>query len=64
MEKLAIFDVDYTITKRETLFEFFIFMISKKPKLIFYMPKSFGASLLYAGKLISASRAKEYFCLL
>lgn len=61
MEKLAIFDVDYTITKRETLFEFFMFMISKKPKLIIYMPKSFGASLLYATKFISAARAKEYF---
>jgi HAD superfamily hydrolase (TIGR01490 family) len=61
MDKLAIFDVDYTITKRETLFEFFMFMISKKPRLILYMPKSFGASLLYAGKLISAGTAKEYF---
>jgi HAD superfamily hydrolase (TIGR01490 family) len=61
MEKLAIFDVDYTITKRETLFEFFMFLISKKPKLILHIPKSFGASLLYAAKLMSAGDAKRYF---
>jgi HAD superfamily hydrolase (TIGR01490 family) len=61
MERLAIFDVDYTITKRETLFEFFMFLISKKPKLILHIPKSFGASLLYAGKLMSAGDAKRYF---
>lgn len=61
MEKLAIFDVDYTITKRETLFEFFMFLISKKPKLILHMPKSFGASFLYALKLLSAGDAKRYF---
>jgi HAD superfamily hydrolase (TIGR01490 family) len=61
MERLAIFDVDYTITKRETLFEFFMFLISKKPKLILHIPKSFGASLLYAAKLMSAGDAKRYF---
>jgi HAD superfamily hydrolase (TIGR01490 family) len=61
MERLAIFDVDYTITKRETLFEFFMFLINKKPKLILHIPKSFGASLLYAAKLMSAGDAKRYF---
>lgn len=61
MEKLAIFDVDYTITKRETLFEFFMFLISKKPKLILHIPKSFGASLLYAIRLMTAADAKRYF---
>lgn len=61
MEKLAIFDVDYTITKRETLFEFYMFMIKKKPHLIIYMPKSFGSAVLYALGSISAAKAKTNF---
>lgn len=61
MEKLAIFDVDYTLTKRETLFEFYLFMIRKKPKLIFHFPKSIGSACLFAIKVLSAKAAKENF---
>lgn len=29
MEKLGIFDVDYTLTKKETLIELYLFMLKK-----------------------------------
>ena len=32
MEKLAIFDIDYTITRKETLMEFFKYLVSKDIK--------------------------------
>ncbi|MBU3198759.1 HAD-IB family hydrolase [Clostridium estertheticum] len=60
-EKLAIFDVDYTITKRETLVEFYIFMLKKNPKYIKYLPKSIFSSLFYVFKIYDASKAKKTF---
>jgi HAD superfamily hydrolase (TIGR01490 family) len=61
MERLAIFDVDYTLTKSETLFEFYIFMLKKNPSLIFYMPKSFGSAILFFFGLLDAASAKRSF---
>lgn len=61
MERLAIFDVDFTITKRETLLQFLLFMSKKRPKLIFHIPKSFYAALLYALRIHDEKSAKEMF---
>jgi len=61
MERLAIFDIDYTLTKRETLFELYIFMLRKKPKLIRYIPRNILSTILYILKLRDASKAKETF---
>lgn len=61
MEKLAIFDVDYTLTKRETLFEFYLFMIKKKPKLLLYMPKGLISGCSYALGIVDAGYAKLSF---
>ncbi|WP_368490671.1 HAD-IB family hydrolase [Clostridium sp. BJN0013] len=61
MEKLAIFDVDFTLTKRETLMEFYLFMVKKRPKLIIYAPFSIFSSILYLIKLFPAAKAKENF---
>ncbi|AKN33896.1 HAD family hydrolase [Clostridium carboxidivorans P7] len=61
MERLAIFDVDYTLTKRETLMEFYLFMLKKDPKLIIHLPKSFVSVLSYAFKVLEAGKAKENF---
>jgi len=61
MEKLAIFDVDFTLTKRETLMEFYLFMMRKNPKLIIHLPRSLGASMFYMFKVFDAQKAKEYF---
>ena len=60
-EKLAIFDVDYTLTKRETLVEFYFFMIKKNPKFIKYLPKSIFSSIFYVFKIYDASKAKKTF---
>ncbi|MBU3091497.1 HAD-IB family hydrolase [Clostridium sp. CM028] len=60
-EKLAIFDVDYTLTKRETLVEFYFFMIKKNPKFIRYLPKSIFSSIFYVFKIYDASKAKKTF---
>ncbi|MBD8045979.1 HAD-IB family hydrolase [Clostridium faecium] len=61
MERLAIFDIDYTLTKRETLFELYIFMLKKNPRLIKHAPRNIVSTLLYILKLRDASKAKETF---
>jgi len=61
MEKLAIFDVDYTLTSKETLGEFLKFMIKKDPGLFLHVPKSLGAAFLYTIGVFSAQKAKEHF---
>jgi HAD superfamily hydrolase (TIGR01490 family) len=61
MERLAIFDVDFTLTKRETLVEFYKFMLLKKPGLIKHLPKTLKAAFFYLFKRIDLRRAKENF---
>ena len=61
MEKLAIFDVDFTLTKRETLMEFYMFMMKRDPKLIIHLPRSLGSTMLYMLKIFDSQKAKEYF---
>lgn len=64
MEKLAIFDVDFTITKKETMLQFYKFMIRKNPLTILYMPW-FGLSfLLYFLKIYDLKKVKENFLIL
>jgi HAD superfamily hydrolase (TIGR01490 family) len=60
-EKLAIFDVDYTLTKRETLVEFYLFMMKKNPKLLKYLPKSLFSSMFYFFNIHDASTVKKTF---
>jgi HAD superfamily hydrolase (TIGR01490 family) len=60
-ERLAIFDVDYTLTKRETLVEFYLFMMVKNPKLLKYLPKSIFSSIFYVLKIHDASKVKKTF---
>ncbi|MFT5874959.1 MAG: HAD superfamily hydrolase (TIGR01490 family) [Clostridium sp.] len=60
-EKLAIFDVDFTLTKRETLVEFYFFMIKKNPRFIKYLPRSIFSSIFYVFKIYDASKAKKTF---
>ena len=61
MEKLAIFDVDFTITKKETLLEFYKFMVKNNIKYLIYLPKILFAGILYALKIIDAEKAKLIF---
>ena len=53
--KLAIFDIDFTLTKRETLTEFYMFVLKRKPKLIKYLPKSIKAGFFYIFKILKAT---------
>lgn len=61
MEKLAIFDVDFTITKKETLLELFKFMIKKDIKNLKYIPRAAVSGLLYGVKVFDEKRVKEAF---
>lgn len=61
MEKLAIFDIDYTITKKETLMEFFKFMVKKDIKNIIYLPRAIFCGFMYLIKIYDERRVKETF---
>jgi phosphoserine phosphatase len=61
MVKLGIFDIDYTITGKETLVEFYKFMLRKKPKLIKHLPSTLVSGALYVSKRIELKKAKESF---
>jgi HAD superfamily hydrolase (TIGR01490 family) len=61
LEKLAIFDVDFTLTKKETLIEFYKFMIMKKPGLIRHLPRTLKAAFFYLFKKLELKKAKEHF---
>lgn len=61
MDKLAIFDVDFTLTRRETLIELYLFMLKSKPSLIRHIPKSIKASFFYLFKVYDLTKAKESF---
>ncbi|WMJ81285.1 HAD-IB family hydrolase [Clostridium sp. MB40-C1] len=61
MEKLAIFDVDYTLTKRETFIELYKFMLKKDVKLLFHFPRTLKIAFFYLFKIYDAGKAKEAF---
>ncbi|MBC8061482.1 MAG: HAD-IB family hydrolase [Clostridiaceae bacterium] len=61
MDRLAIFDIDFTLTKKETLVEFYKFVIRKKPSLLRHMPRSLYAGILYIFKVYDLRKAKEKF---
>lgn len=61
MEKLAIFDIDYTITRKETLMEFFKYIISKDIKNIKFLPRALYSGLMYGVKVYDEKRVKECF---
>ena len=61
MEKLAIFDIDYTITRKETLIEFFKYLVSKDIKNIKFLPRALYSGLMYGVKVYDEKRVKECF---
>ena len=61
MEKLAIFDIDYTITRKETLMEFFKYLVSKDIKNIKFLPRALYSGLMYGIKVYDEKRVKESF---
>ncbi|WP_017415605.1 HAD-IB family hydrolase [Clostridium tunisiense] len=61
MEKLAIFDIDFTLTKKETSIELYKYMLRKDPKLIRHLPKHLITLLLYGMKFYDEKKSKEAF---
>ncbi len=61
MEKLAIFDVDYTITKKETLMQLFKYVIMKDIKNIRFLPRALYSGLMYSINIYDEKRVKESF---
>ena len=61
MEKLAIFDIDFTLTKKETSIELYKYMLRKDPKLIRHLPKHLITLLLYGIKFYDEKKSKEAF---
>ena len=61
MKKLAIFDVDYTITRKETLMELFKFVIKEDKRNIIYLPRAIFSGFMYAIKVYDEKRIKESF---
>ena len=61
MEKLAIFDIDYTITRKETLMEFFKYLVSKDIKNIKFLPRALYSGLMYGIKVYDEISVKECF---
>lgn len=61
MDKLAIFDVDFTITRKETLLELFKFVISKDKRNIKFIPRALFSGIMYGIKIYDEKRVKEAF---
>ncbi|WP_040194888.1 HAD family hydrolase [Clostridium culturomicium] len=61
MEKLAIFDIDYTLTKKETSIELYKYMLKRDKSLIKYIPAHILTVLGYGVNVFDATRTKERF---
>ncbi|MDV4149741.1 HAD-IB family hydrolase [Clostridium sp. AL.422] len=61
MDKLALFDVDYTITRKETLMQLYKYMILKDIKNIRFLPRAIYSGIMYAIGVYDEKRVKESF---
>ena len=61
MKKLAIFDIDYTITKKETLMELFKYVIKTDKKNIRFLPRAIFCGSMYMLKVYDERMVKEKF---
>ena len=61
MKKIGIFDVDYTITKKETLQELFKYLIYTDKKYLKYIPRSLYYGIMYLIKQYDEKMVKEKF---
>ncbi|GEP64609.1 phosphoserine phosphatase [Clostridium beijerinckii] len=61
MKKLAIFDIDYTITKKETLMELFKYVIKKNKKNLRFLPRAIYCGIMYAIGIYDERKVKETF---
>ena len=61
MKKLAVFDIDYTITKKETLMEFYKYSLEEDIKNIRFLPRALYSGLMYGIGIYDERRVKECF---
>jgi len=61
LKKLAIFDIDYTITKKETLMELFKYVIKNDKKNIRFLPRAIYCGSMYLLKIYDEKKVKEKF---
>ncbi|AOR22885.1 HAD-IB family hydrolase [Clostridium taeniosporum] len=61
MKKIAIFDIDFTITKKETLMEFFKYYIKKDKKSIKFLPRAIYCGIMYLLRFYDEKMVKEKF---
>lgn len=61
MKKLAIFDVDYTITRKETLMELYKYSIEEDKKNIIYLPRALFSGAMYLCGIYNEKKVKECF---
>ena len=61
MEKLALFDIDYTITRKETLMEFYKYLVSRDIKNIRFLPRALYSGAMYTLGMYDEKRVKESF---
>lgn len=61
MIKLALFDVDYTLTRKETLIAFFAYLIRRNPSLLLHLPKAAMSGLLFKLGINKEKKTKEMF---
>lgn len=61
MDKLALFDVDYTLTRKETLMELFKYSIKVKKSNIKYLPRALFCGAMYGVKIYDEKQVKQCF---
>lgn len=61
MIKLGIFDVDFTITKKETLMQFFKYMVYKDKSNIRFLPRAIFSGIMYSIGIYDEKKVKETF---
>lgn len=61
MKKLAIFDIDFTITRKETLMQFFRYAIEKDKKNLKFLPRAIFSGMMYGLKFYDEKKVKESF---
>ena len=61
MKKLAIFDIDYTITKKETLMELFKYVIKNDKRNLRFLPRAIFCGIMYGVRIYDEKKVKEEF---
>lgn len=59
--KLAIFDVDLTLTSKDTFIEFYKFLCREDKRFLLYLDKVFYSGLMYGLKIYDERRSKEKY---